>query len=296
MKKLNKALSITLATLVSMPVLADKLNIEDFSFGGRVEARGVVADSDFDDKSRVRFNGQGKHQVNDDITAVAKFEFELTQEDNSADTEVKNNTRYLYVGVETAYGTVTYGTQDNAVTYLTDFTDMAEVFSGSTNEYITASGDRAEDTILYSVAKGDFKFNASANLVEVSTGYAATEALDTEADSSDVYMVGARYTQGDFLLSGLVQTGSLADADFNAFDAYAAYAFGQNNVNISYNYYSADDLYDIDINYVAFEYAHYIDNMAVYASYKVALSTDTSAGHGNNDNADEFQVGARYSF
>ena len=314
MKKLNKALSITLATLVSMPVLADKLNIEDFSFGGRVEARGVVADSDFDDKSRVRFNGQGKHQVNDDITAVAKFEFELTQEDNSADTEVKNNTRYLYVGVETAYGTVTYGTQDNAVTYLTDFTDMAEVFSGSTNEYITASGDRAEDTILYSVTKGDFKFNASANLkatengggvmvayqlldnVEVSTGYAATEAFDTETDSSDVYMVGARYTQGDFLLSGLVQTGSLADADFNAFDAYAAYAFGQNNVNISYNYYSADDQNDIDINYVAFEYAHYIDNMAVYASYKVALSTDTSAGHGNNDNADEFQVGARYSF
>ena len=314
MKKLNKALSLTLAAVVSMPTLAESINTDDFSFGGRIEARGVLADSDFSDASRVRLNGQGKHKINDDITANGKFEYEVTQDNDTADTTNQNKTRYLYVGAETVYGTVTYGTQDNAVTYLTDFTDMAEVFSGSTNEYITASGDRAEDTILYSVAKGDFKFNASANLkatengggvmvayqlldhVEVSTGYAATEALDTETDSSDVYMVGARYTQGDFLLSGLVQTGSLADADFNAFDAYAAYAFGQNNVNISYNYYSADDQNDIDINYVAFEYAHYIDNMAVYASYKVALSTDTSAGHGNNDNADEFQVGARYSF
>ncbi|QUM90316.1 porin [Moritella sp. 36] len=323
MTKINKALSLTLAAIVSMPTLAESVNTDDFSFGGRVEARGVLADSDFSDASRVRLNGQGKHQINDDVTAVGKFEFELTQDNDTADTTNQTKTRYLYVGAETAYGTVTYGTQDNAVTYLTNFTDMAEFFSGYTNENITASGDRAEDTILYSVTKGDFKFNASANLkatengggvmvayqllpnIEVSAGYAATEGFEKssskivgidETESSDVYMLGARYTKDGFLLAGLVQGGSYGGSDFNAVDAYAAYAFGENNVNVSYNYYSVDDTNELDINFVAFEYARYIGDVAAYASYKVALNTDTSAGHGHNNSADEFVLGARYSF
>ncbi|MCJ8348028.1 porin [Moritella sp.] len=314
MKNINKGLSLTLATLVSMPVLAENINSDDFSFGGRIEARAALADSDFTDKSRVRLNGQGKHEINEGITAVGKFEFELSQDNDTADTTNQTKTRYLYVGAETAYGTLTYGTQDNAVTYLTDFTDMAEYFSGYTNEKITASGDRAEDTILYSVTKGDLTFNASANLkatenggglmvaykllpsVELSAGYAATEAAENVSDSSDVYMIGARYTNGGILVSGLVQKGSVADADFDAVDAFASYGFGENVVSVSYNYLSADEPSVNDVNFVAFEYGRYIGDVAAYAGYKVALSNDTSAEHGNNNNADEFIVGARYSF
>ena len=314
MNKINKALSLTLATLVSMPVLAENINTDDFSFGGRIEARAALTDSDFNDKSRVRLNGQGKHEINDALTAVGKFEYELTQDNDTAATTNQTKTRYLYVGVETAYGTLTYGTQNNAVTYLTDFTDVAEYFSGYTNEEITASGDRAEDTVLYSVTKGDLTFNASANLqenaqgggamvaykvlpsVELSAGYATTEAGLTETESSDVYMIGARYTNGGILVSGLVQKGTLADADFDAVDAFASYGFGENTVSVSYNYLSADDQSAKDVNFVAFEYGRYIGDVAAYAGYKVALNNDTSAGHGNNDNADEFIVGARYSF
>jgi len=315
MNKTNKALSLTLATLVSMPALAENINTDDFSFGGRIEARGSLTDSDFTDKSRVRLNGQGKHEINEALTAVGKFEYELTQEDNSSDTEVKNNTRYAYVGVETAYGTLTYGTQNNAVTYLTDFTDVAEVYSGYTNEAFSASGDRSEDTVLYAVTKGDLTVHASANLkatenggglmvaykllpsVEVSAGYAATEAAVNETESSDVYMLGARYTNGAVLVSGLVQKGTLADVDFDAVDAFASYGFGQNTVSVSYNYYSADELEAKDINFVAFEYGRYIGDVAAYAGYKVALNSDNSAGTSKNIlNADEFIVGARYSF
>ncbi|WP_392340515.1 porin [Moritella marina] len=323
MKKLNKALSLTLAAIVSMPTLAENINTDDFSFGGRVEARAGLTDSDFDDKSRVRLNGQGKHVINDDITAVGKFEYELTQEDNSSDTTVQNKTRYLYVGAETAFGTVTYGTQDNAVTYLTNFTDMAEYFSGYTNESITASGDRAEDTVLYAINKGDLTVHASANLketenggglmvaykvhqnIEISAAYAGTEGADKKGtivgldktESSDVYMIGARYTKDGLLVSGLVQAGSYGGSDFDAVDAFAAYSFGENSVNVSYNYYSADDTNELDVNFVAFEYARYIGDVAAYASYKIALDDDTSAGSGpNNKNADEFIIGARYSF
>jgi outer membrane protein OmpU len=313
MKTINKALSLTLAAIVSMPTLAENLNSEDFSFGGRVEARGALADSDFEDKSRVRLNGQGKHQVNEDVTAVGKFEYELTQNETSNDTSVDNNVRYLYAGFETTFGTLTYGTQDNAVTYLTDFTDMAEVYSGDTNKGITASGDRAEDTVLYSFTKGDLKFNASANLteeknggglmvaykllpsVELSAGYAATERAVYASESSDVYMIGARYTKDTFIVSGLVQKGSLSEADFHAYDAFASYGFGENKVSVSYNYFSADDLSAEDVNYVAFEYGRYIGDVAAYAGYKVAIDTHTSAGPTNEDK-DEFIVGVRYSF
>lgn len=328
MNKINKALSLTLAAIVSMPTLAANINTDDFSFGGRVEARAALADSDFNDKSRVRINGQGKHEINEALTAVGKFEYELTQDKNAdgssngRDTGVANNLRYAYVGVETAHGTLTYGTQDNAVTYLTNFTDVAEVYSGYTNEAFSASGDRSEDTVLYSVVKGDLTFNASANLqanekggglmaaykvlpsVEVSAGYAGTEGLDKisadtnydDTKSSDVYMIGARYTQDNILVSGLVQKGTLGDADFNAVDAFASYGFGENLVSVSYNYYSADEQDKLDVNFVAFEYGRYIGDVAAYAGYKVALNNDTSAGSGNNNNADEFIVGARYSF
>ncbi|WP_392340516.1 porin [Moritella marina] len=315
MKNINKALSLTLAAIVSMPTLAESINTDDFSFGGRIEARGSLTDSDFNDKSRVRVNGQGKHEINEALTAVGKFEYELTQEDNSSDTTVKNNLRYAYVGVETAHGTLTYGTQDNAVTYLTNFTDVAEVYSGYTNEEFSASGDRSEDTVLYSVVKGDLTFNASANLqenekggglmaaykllpsVEVSAGYAATETAVGETDSSDVYMLGARYTNGGVLVSGLVQKGAADGTDFDAVDAFASYGFGENKVSVSYNYlqFDGDDMAQ-DVNFVAFEYGRYIGDVAAYAGYKVALGSDMSAGKGNNNNADEFIVGARYSF
>jgi len=310
MNNTNKALSFTLATLVSTSVLADTIDTDDFSFGGRVEGWGGLVDSSYEDNVRVRLNGQGKHQINGSIKAVGKLEFEATGTQSSSD-HISDYTRYAYVGAETAYGTLTYGTQDNAVTYLTDFTDMAEIFSGYTNTGIVASDDRAEDTVLYSLTKGDFKFNASANLrgnvsgggvmlayqlredIEVSAGYAGTES-NMYNPSSDVYMLGARYTKDSFLLSGLVQQGTINGADFDAVDAFASYDFGENKVSVSYNYLSADNAPNQYINFVAFEYGRYIGDLALYTGYKVALSTDTSAGGGSN--ADEFMLGARYSF
>jgi len=310
MNNTNKALSFTLATLVSTSALADTIDTDDFSFGGRVEGWGGLVDSTYEDNLRVRLNGQGKHQINGSIKAVGKLEFEATGTQSSSD-HISDYTRYAYVGAETAYGTLTYGTQDNAVTYLTDFTDMAEIFSGYTNTGIVASDDRAEDTVLYSLTKGDFKFNASANLrgnvsgggvmlayqlredIEVSAGYAGTES-NMYNPSSDVYMLGARYTKDSFLLSGLVQQGTINGADFDAVDAFASYDFGENKVSVSYNYLSADNAPNQYINFVAFEYGRYIGDLALYTGYKVALSTDTSAGGGSN--ADEFMLGARYSF
>ncbi len=131
--------------------------------------------------------------------------------------------------------------------------------------------------------------------VEVSAGYATTEATEFLSDSSEVYMLGARYIKDGFLLSGLVQKGTLFDDDFNAVDAFASYGFGENTVSLSYNYLSADARENIDINFLAVEYGRYFGGVvALYTGYKVALSSDTSAALGKN--ADEFMLGARYEF
>ncbi|PKH04787.1 porin [Moritella sp. Urea-trap-13] len=314
MKNVNKALSLTLTAFVSTAAVANDKNTNEFSFGGRVEAQSFLTDSVYNDEFTTRLHGQGKYQLNDAITAVGKLELESEIPSSSSDRSFSDYTRYAYAGVETAYGALTYGTQDNAVTYLTDFTDMAEVYSGYTNSNILASDDRAESTLLYSVTKGDVKFNASANLdenekgggvmlayqlrpdVEVSAGYANTEATRYYSDSSEVYMLGARYTKDGFLLSGLVQKGTVFDDDFNAVDAFASYGFGDNTVSLSYNYLSADANENLDINFLAFEYGRYFGGVALYTGYKVALGSDTSASAGKNANADEFMLGARYSF
>ena len=312
MNNINKALSLTLTALVSTAAVADDKNTNEFSFGGRVEAQGFLTDSLYNDEFTARLHGQGKYQLNDAITAVGKVELESIFPNSESNRNLEDYTRYAYAGVETAYGALTYGTQDNAVTYLTDFTDMAEVYSGYTNTHIAASDDRAKNTLLYSVTKGDFKFNASANFeefekgggvmvayqlrpdVEVSAGYAATESTVFYADSSEVYMLGARYTKDGFLLSGLAQKGTVFDDDFNAVDAFASYGFGKNTVSLSYNYLSAAAKENVDVNFLAFEYGRYFGGVALYTGYKVAFGTDTSARV--RENADEFMFGARYAF
>ncbi len=67
------------------------------------------------------------------LRQLVNIELESELLTSLSNTSFSDYTRYAYAGVETAYGTLTYGTQDNAVTYLTDFTDMAEVYSGYTN-------------------------------------------------------------------------------------------------------------------------------------------------------------------
>ncbi|SGY92098.1 Hypothetical major outer membrane protein OmpU [Moritella viscosa] len=74
MNNINKALSFTLATLVSTSALADTIGTDDFSFGGRVEGWGGLVDSSYEDNLRVRLNAQGKYQINGAIKAVGKLE------------------------------------------------------------------------------------------------------------------------------------------------------------------------------------------------------------------------------
>lgn len=333
--KFNKyLLTMTSALIISAPLSAVNLyktDTQEFNIGGRVEVRGNLTDGDYSDKSRVRLNVNGKNKLNEDLTVFGRYEFEITE--NEDDNDANLNTRHLYVGAETKVGSFIYGHQNNAVTYLTDFTDLAETFSGYINENTETSADRSKNTLRYIYEDNGLMLQASGtknanneadgfglmaaykltNELELAVGMTSSDQEygdgDGVTDTSNSYLVAARYSKGNIYLSAMGMAGNISaddgteevsdpvsDSDFVAADAFAAYYFGDNQenmVNASYSYYSADDIDALDTNFIGVEYARYMGNFAVYGSYKFALNNDNSSGQGREN---ELQVGARYGF
>ena len=329
-------IAITSTAILSAPLSAAtiyKNETQEFNIGGRAEVRGNLTDGTYTDKSRVRLNVNGKNKLNDDLTVFGRYEFELTEDADNNNNDATVNTRHLYVGADTQFGTVIYGHQANAVTYLTDFTDLAETYSGYINENTETTADRSKNTLRYIYKTDALTFQASGTQnannnadgfglmaaykvtpeVELAVGVASSDqeyGNGTDTDTSNSYMVAAKYNKGNIYLGVTGMTGNISaldkatpsstgipvsDSDFVAADAFAAYYFGEDNsnmLNVGYSYYSADDIDALETNFVALEYARYIDNFAVYGSYKLALNNDRSAG----DRENELQLGARYGF
>jgi len=325
----NKCLlAIASTIIVSAPVSAANIyknDTQEFNIGGRVEVRGNLTDGDYSDASRVRLNVNGKNQLNEDLTVFGRYEFEITEaeDDNSADL----STRHLYVGADTKAGTFIYGHQSNAVTYLTDFTDQAETYSGYINENTETTADRSKNTFRYIYEANALTLQASGTVnannaadgfgllaaykltpeVELALGISSSdqeygnEINTTDTERSDSYMAAARYTKGNIYLAATAITGNISadgisDSDFVATDAYAAYYFGEdkeNLINLGYSYYSADDINSLETNFAALEYARYMGNFALFGSYKLALNNDNSSGQGREN---ELLIGARYGF
>ncbi|RBW46438.1 porin [Psychromonas sp. B3M02] len=304
-------LAIASSAVIASPLYAAtiyKTDTQEFNIDGRAEVRGYRADGSYDDTSRVRLNLAGSNALSDDLTVFGRYEFEIKENDETGDTDI-SSTRHLYVGADTNYGTVIYGHQNNAVTYLTDFSDQAETFSGYINEFNDVTADRSRNTLRYSVQSDGLTFQVSGTKIDATStqgfgavvGYKVSPAVEVAAgftsaevsdDTTNTYLLGAKYSKDSVYLAATGLMGDEEGDDFEGVDAFAAYYFGENAVNMSYSYYSKDDSDDDKLNFIGLEYARYIDNFAVYGSYKIALSGDTADG----DEEDAIQVGARYKF
>ncbi len=345
MKKTLLALAVAAAS-VSTAASAATIYKDDTStlnMGGRVEVRANFSDANkseaddnmYKDASRVRLNIGGEQKLNDDISFIGFTEFEVTESDEPETNDASFNTRYLYAGVASqTYGALTYGHQDNAFTYLTNFTDMAEVFSGYINENNVATSDRANNVLRYAFNTEKLTIQASVqgdsdsdgndvtqnadgfgvigaykltDTFELGLGYAQTDANNAGSDlvstgDNYTYTAAARYSNDGVLLAATYEGGSVAraaadESDFNAADAYAGYTFGDNNVNMTYNYYKADEssFNDLNVNNIALEYARYFGNATVYGAYAFNLLSDSDAAD-SDQTEDQFQVGFRYAF
>lgn len=307
-----------------------------FNVGGRVEVRANFSDankepdnsSSYADASRVRLSVDGTQVVSNDLSFFGKYEFEIKEAEDGSSDDVKWNTRYLYAGIETSRGNLYYGHQTNAVTYLTDWTDVAETFGGYINEYTVATADRAKNVLRYAITTDngltfqvDGNFNSDSESaksdgygaalayripmgLELGVGYASSDETygnGADTDTSDAIFAGAKFTNDMGLwLAVLYQGGSISSqgikgSDYNAVDSYLGYFFDDNNVNLTYSYYSADDIADLDINFIGIEYARYIGGVTLFGSYKFNLLDEGEGGEGDNDE-DELMLGLRYGF
>lgn len=346
MNKKLLALAVAAAS-VSTAASAATIYQDDTStlnMGGRVEVRANFSDANktdsddniYEDASRVRFNLGGEQKLNDDISFIGFTEWEITENSDPVGDDAQINTRYMYGGVQSQkFGGLTYGHQDNAFTYLTNFTDMAEVFSGYINENNVATADRANNVLRYAFSTEKLTIQASVqgdsdsdgstltqnadgfgvigaykltDTLEVGLGYAQTDANNAGDDristgDNNTYTAAVRYTNNGILLAATYEGGKIArssadESDFDAADAYAGYTFGDNNVNMTYNYYNADEtsFNEYNVNNIALEYARYFGNATVYGAYAFNLLSDGDDAATKNQTEDQFQVGFRYAF
>lgn len=195
MNKTILALAVAAAAISTAASAATiyKDNTSTLNMGGRVEVRANFSDANkspeddnrYQDASRVRLNIGGEQKLNEDISFIGFTEFELKENSDPVGDDVSMNTRYLYAGMQSQrFGALTYGHQDNAFTYLTNFTDMAQVYSGYINEYNVATSDRANGVLRYAYSADKLTIQASVQGDSDSDGSAIGNTILGDNDSS----------------------------------------------------------------------------------------------------------------
>lgn len=306
-----------------------KLNI-----GGRVEVRGNISDAnkeDFNDISRARLHVIGEKKLTESVKIDGKYETEIKERTGTvAGSDSTFDTRYLYAGFKTDFGNIYYGHQDNATTYLTNFSDMAEYYSGYINELNVNTSDRAKNVLRYALKRDGFTFQASGNKngdrnsegfgaitayafeggFEFGLGYASSDETPyeggTDEQTNTMTIVAAKYTTDNFWIGSTFQTGEISgetvkDDNFTAYDLYMGYFFENGGVfNVTYTDFSADKIERYDMNFIATEYAYYFENIAAYVSYKHNLLDEKDYGGSEwlayENTQDEITFGLRYKF
>lgn len=275
------------------------------SIGGRAEPRFNISDnnevgddSSFKDKSRARVNISGKSEIMSGVGAFGTYELEV-----GSGSDETLETRYLFAGIDTHYGALSYGKQDSAQVILTDFTDILATFGGDAADLINGNKDKRENNFVYS---GTFEgLTVTANYVvndekntdsygisfvyslpmglDLGAGYVDGKESDVDADQ---FNLAAAYTFNDFYFAAVYTDGSLGDLDLKAYEIAAAYKINQVTLQGVYNFQEADSTDTVD--YVALEGIYkFNSSFRAYAGYRFEQIDALD---------DQIQAGVRYDF
>lgn len=295
------SISIASALLSTAAAASEVYSDEDTTIkvDGRVEVRANFSDANksdesdntYKDASRIRINVEGEEKVNNDVSLIARAEFEIAEKEGGQYDSNHMNTRHLYAGADTNYGRITYGHQNNAVTMLTDWSDLSEVYSGYVNEYSVSSGDRANNVLAYSLNFGEgFSLATSLNLnsesqnssienehtgfgiagsydvtdsLSLGLGYNQSESVDSNDDtSSSAVLMAAKYLKGGFNIAATYHIGELTADQYVSTKGEAHGTYNQGASYLSGNTdFTAADLYagytfgdnNVNMTYSSFE-------------------------------------------
>lgn len=247
------SISIASALLSTTTMASEVYSDEDTTIkvDGRVEVRANFSDANkssesdsaYKDASRIRINVEGEEKVSESVSLIARAEFEIAEKAGSQYDSNHMNTRHLYAGADTSFGRITYGHQNNAITMITDWSDLSEVYSGYVNEYSVSSGDRANNILAYSLDFGEgFSLATSLNLnsesqngsidnkhtgfgiagsydvtdsLSFGLGYNQSESVDSSDDtSSSALLMAAKYVKEGFNVAATYHVGELTAGQY----------------------------------------------------------------------------------
>ncbi len=285
--------------------------------GGRAEARLSIADGKADDASRARINVKGTQELANGLYGVGFYEAEYeandnTTVDNSGNASEANTTdnRYIYAGIGSDAGLVTYGKNDASLGVITDFTDILANYSAAASAKFT-SADREDNMLTYAGAfdnvavKAAYRFadrttsngeytdnakdgyNASAIYtiadtgIALGAGYANEGAVSGSTEGGNQYMVSASYTQDNIYLAGLYTAKDYdhTSNDYQGYEAAASYTMDNTVFSTTYAYGKKDTGNDDKVNALAVEAAyHFKPNFKAYIDYNFNLLDENEAG------------------
>ncbi|MCL9773835.1 porin [Vibrio methylphosphonaticus] len=272
MKMAAIAAAIT-TTLVSGSALAAEVYNSDgtsLSIGGRAEFRGDFQgqasgselDGTMDNKSRVRINVGGETKITDSLSGIAFYEAEQTVVNgsgvgsNSAQNAQNNafTQRYMYAGLSTNGGDVTFGKQDAATVQISQMTDTVTTHSGIQKTFIEAGDEQINNAINYSgyfmdalSVKASLLASNAANEdgwalsglytlpfgLGLGLGYAANENPGNNAQDSKQFLGGLNYRWEGLYVAATYTQGEgskkvAGNNDFNSVEFVAQYRFENN--------------------------------------------------------------------
>ncbi|WP_325893801.1 porin [Grimontia sp. NTOU-MAR1] len=319
----KKLIALAVAAVASTSVSAAEIfndGNSSMAIGGRAEARAAIKDGDMTDNSRVRINVLGTTQIAEGAYGVGFFEREFKSN------ESKDENRYIYAGIGTEYGLVTYGLNDGALGMITDFTDIMSYHGANASTKI-AVADRIDNNFGYVGEFGGLTVKANyigetndldGNLV-VDGGYSlgAVYAMEnglamglgyadqgkdtvTSAESNQI-QAAISYSINNIYVAALYKDGEEKQAgsktDLTGYELAAAYKMGNTKFTTTYN--NAEEKTASDksetADFIAIDATHYFnDNFRAYTSYNFNLLDADKVGKEKAE--DELVFGLRYDF
>ncbi|MGV2987706.1 porin [Vibrio sp. E150_011] len=345
MKMAAIAAAIT-TTLVSGSALAAEVYNSDgtsLSIGGRAEFRGDFQgqasgselDGTMDNKSRVRINVGGETQITDSLSGIAFYEAEQTVNNDASNSQNSAFTqRYMYAGLSTNGGDVTFGKQDAATVQISQMSDTVTTHSGIQKTFIQAGDEQINNAINYSgyfmdalSVKASLLASNQANEdgwalsgiytlpfgLGIGLGYAANENPGTNAQDSKQFLGGLNYRWEGLYVAATYTQGegskkyNLGSNDFNSVEFVAQYRF-ENNFEAVLGYQKGEIAPDAAANFNVSNYVEltgiYYFNKSIrsYITYKFnnleAADGQTFAADGTTaqDADNSLRLGLRYDF
>ncbi|KKD60942.1 membrane protein [Grimontia sp. AD028] len=329
----KKLIALAVAAVASTSVSAAEIfndGTSSMAIGGRAEARAAIKDGDMTDNSRVRINVLGTTQIAEGAYGVGFFEREFKSN------ESKDENRYIYAGIGTEYGLVTYGLNDGSLGMITDFTDIMSYHGAGASSKIDVA-DRTDNNIAYvgefggltlkanyvgesdAIIDGGYSLGAvyaMENGLAMGLGYAAqgkdtlTSAEESQIEAAISYSINNIYVAA--LYKDGEQTGYATDSrdnviatkgqkiDLTGYELAAAYKMGNTKFTTTYNNAegekSGNTVKALNVEAIAIDATHYFND-----NFRTYVSynfnlLDKNDVVKNIDAEDELVFGLRYDF